>query len=262
MTFRSFSILYQSALPEWADELEMRTLPVRFATAAERQQLAEQATPEHPNPVRTSTLKTLTSLRDFLAPWPAPQTRKHLDTPAAWGKYTLVWMVSRLGLFERLIGFDNRWYMFSPTVGKDNTFPRARLFYADGSEQIVRIHGDPIDLNAYSHWNEDKIVNYERVITSESEREDECFAWCNLLSHRRGRNASGARLVKIRLFEVTYKLAPPGVDPHAWYERQMLLTPDRIPPGTTGPDANAKWQTGLDFYEFDAAEHKGWQLKN
>ncbi len=260
MTFRSFSILYPWT--SWAKELEMPVLPTRFPTAAERQRLAEQTTPEDPQPVRTRNLQTLTSLRDYLAPWPTPQTRQHLDGPSAWGKYGLTWLASRLGLFERVIGFDNRWFMFSPTVSDENAFPRARLFYADGSEQIERIHGDPIDLNAYSHWNEDKIVNYERVITPEAGREDECFGWCNWLAPRRARNGSGSPLVKVRLFMVTYHLAPPRVDPRVWYERQMLLTPDHVPPGTTGPDKESKWQTDPDFYEFDVAQHKGRSLKD
>ena len=52
--------------------------------------------------------------------------------------------------------------MFSPNVSRRKTMTRARLFYADGSERIVRIHGDPVDLNAYSHWNEEKVLDQYR----------------------------------------------------------------------------------------------------
>jgi len=258
MIFRSCSVLYPWR--RWAEELQMETMPRRLATAAECKDLGQQATPDNPHPVRDRTLESLTSLRRFLAPWPTPQTHTHLDNPSAWGKYSLVWMTSRLSLFEHVVGFNNEWPMFSPDVADIKTVARARLVYADGSERIVRSHADPVDLNAYSHWNEDKILNHELKVRWERSRKEECFGWCNWLAHRHPRNADGFLLVKIQLFEVTYRLAPPGCDASSWYKEQMRLTPDHVPSTPPGPDEKARWQTGPAFYEYDPAAREGRML--
>ncbi len=259
MTFRSFSVLYPWT--EWAAELEMRQLPLRFATLDERQRLARKATPEKPNPVREDDREALASLGEFLLPWPSAQTAQHLDSPRAWGKYTLTFLASRLELFENLVGFNNEWPMFSPNVSRRKYLTRARLFYADGSERIVRTHADPIDLNAYAHWNEEKVLDHELKVRDSVSNELECFAWCNLLSHRYRRNAHDSPLVKICLFEVKYDLAPPGVDYRAWYMEQMRLTPDHLPSEPPGPDEDTEWHTYADYYEFNVASHTGRRLK-
>jgi hypothetical protein len=260
MTFRSFSVLYPWS--DWASDLEMRRLPLRFASHEERQRMARRATPTNPTPVRDDDLEALQSLVEYLRPWPNAETARHLDSPTAWGKYTLTWLASRLGLFEDLVGFNNEWPMFSPNVSRRKTLTRARLFYVDGSERIVRIHGDPVNLNSYFHWNEEKVLDHELKVCDDSGYEDECFAWCNLLSHRYARNSSDSPLVKVRLFQVRYRLPPPGVDYRAWYNEQMRLTPDHVPSEPPGPDEDTQWQTEPDYYEWSAVARKGRRLKD
>lgn len=259
MIFRSFSVLYP--WNDWVGELKMRKLPLRFATREERQRLANQDTPDHSNPVQEDDWEALLSLGEFMLPWPSTQTAQHLDSPSALGKYTLAWLASRLGLFENLVGFNNEWPMFSPNVSRRKTLTRSRLFYADGTERIVRIHGDPVDLNAYSHWNEEKVLDHELKVCDDESYESESFAWCNLLAHRYKSNPKGSPLLRIRLFEIKYKLAPPGVDYRSWYLEQMRLTPDHLPSEPPGPDEETTWQTYPDYYEFNVLARTGRRLK-
>jgi hypothetical protein len=254
--FRSFTVLIP--WEDWAKELKMRTMPLRLSTAAERQRLARSASPDNPDPVTKDTLESLQSLHTFLTPWPDEKTSEHITTWTDAGKFTVIWLSSRLDFAENLIGFNQEWPMFSPNVGRHKTVARARLVYADDSERIVRNHGEPVNLNSYAHWNEEKVLDHELKVRG-SGSEDEWFGYCNLLAHRYPQNDSGSSLVKIRLFDVEFDLAPPGVDYRQWYLEQMRLTPDRLD-GSEGPDEDTKWQTKKDFYEFDVAQRSGQSL--
>jgi hypothetical protein len=256
IVFRSFSVLIP--WEEWAKELKMRTMPVRLATAAERQRLAKSASPDNPDPVTKDTLEALQSLRTFLTPWPDEETGENITTWTDAGKFTVVWLSSRLDFVENLIGFNEEWPMFSPNVGRHKSLARARLIYEDESERIIRNHGDPVDLNAYAHWNEEKVLDHELKVRAKG-AEDECFGYCNMLAHRYPRNNNGSSLVRIRLFEVDYTLPPPGVDYRQWYLEQMRLTPD-YPGDSPGPDLDTKWQTNKSFYEFDVKKWSGQSL--
>ena len=107
----------------------------------------------------------------------------------------------------------------------------ARLFYADGSDLVLRQTTEPEDYRHYWHWFQDKRGNYEGA--AEPGNDEGCFGYSNLLLHRYSHNASGSPLVKIVLFRVVVKYPRPGVEPMAHYAEQNRLT--ATPPPLAGP---------------------------
>jgi hypothetical protein len=245
IVFRSFTVLF--AWKEWAKDLRMRPLlPTRLATAQERAKLARNATPDRPDPVREDLMESLDSVWEFFKPWPGEKTRAWIRSPQDLGKWAYCWTASRLEFVENVLGINQEWPMFSPSVSKRKWVARARLIYADRSKVIVRTHGDPEDLTRYSHWFKEKVLDHELKVEDEEYRGEECLGYCNLLAHRHARNKAGKPLKKIRLFMVRYDLTPPGEDPRAWLEAQ------------TGPPENQQFP---DFYEYDVASRHGKFLK-
>jgi hypothetical protein len=240
IVFRSLSVLYPWA--DWADELDMRTLPVRLATRAELDRLSEKATPERPHPVADDVMESFDSLWDYAKPWPEARVRAKMRSWTDGGKWGLCWLSSRWDFVESVIGFNQEWPMFSPNVGTEKWFARSRLVYADGSERIVRTLCDPEDLTRYSHWFQEKILDYELKVKEGKGCADDDFGYCNLLSHRYPHSEAGAPLARIHLFIVYYKFPPPGEDARAWLVAQ------------TGPPPK---QIYRDFYVFDATTRNG-----
>lgn len=240
MVFRSFSVLWPTS--EWADKLDMRIMPRRLPTRAELNALSAQASEESPNPVREEVLLALDSVWEFFHPWPDPAARARIRTWPDFGRWTLVWLTSRLEFCENLVGFNEEWPMFSPSVARRKWVARARLQYADGSERIVRGLSDPEDLTRYGHWWEEKILDHELKVKEGKSRSSDNFGYCNLLLHRYPKSETGASLQTISLFVVRYDLAPPGVDAYEWLRNQ------------TGPPAK---QVYADFYRFDVRTRQG-----
>jgi hypothetical protein len=242
IVFRSLSVLFPWA--DWAgeSELDMRTMPVRLPTQAEMAGLAEKATTERPHPVADDVMESLDSLWDYWKPWPEARTRAKMRNWTDGGKWGLCWLSSRFDFVENVIGFNQEWPMFSPGVATKKWFARARLVYADGSDQIVRGLCDPDDLTRYSHWFQEKILDHELKIKEGKGHVDDNFGYCNLLSHRYPHNQAGSPLTRIYLFIVRYEFPPPGVDARAWLAEQ------------TGPPAK---QVYADFYVFDATTRNG-----
>ncbi len=238
MLFRSFSVLYP--WQDWADELDLTTMPRRLPTRAELAALPWRADTPQSNSIRGELRRTLDSLGDFVKPWPEASARQRIHSWADGGKWALAWTSTRLGFLEGLVGVNQEWPMFSPSVSRYKLIPRARLVYADGSEQIVRGKCDPADLTCYSHWWEEKILDYELKVApgGESKAEDN-FGYCNVLQHRYPHNDQGAKLKTIYLFIVRIEHPPPGVDARAWLTVQSGPPPQQIYP---------------DFYEFDVAQ--------
>jgi hypothetical protein len=241
MLFRGFSVLYPWA--DWADELDMRTMPRRLPTRAEWAELPAQATAENPDPRGDDLMRTLDSAWDFFKPWPEASARAKIRTWADRGKWALAWTSSRLEFAENLVGFNEEWPMFSPSVATVKHVARARLVYADGSERAVRGLCDPEDLTRYSHWLEEKILDHELKVSEGGEaRARSNRGYCNLLAHRYPRNDAGAELTTIFLYMVRYDLAPPGVDAREWLRRQ------------SGPP---RGQVMADFFRYDVATGEG-----
>jgi hypothetical protein len=242
-----FDIIYRSLsvlLPwsDWISDLDMKKYPRRLATREERERLAAQATADNPNPVLKETMLALDSIWEYWKPWPGPDTRDRMNSRQDRVKFALAWLTSRLDFVENVVGINEEWPMFSPGVSKRKWVARARLIYADGSQRIIRNHGDPEDLTRYSHWFEEKILDHELKVEDDERSIDEAFGYCNLLAHRYSRNDAGKELKTIRLFMVRYDFPPPGADARAFLAAQNGPPKDQVYP---------------DFYEYDVARRHG-----
>jgi hypothetical protein len=238
IVFNSFSVLWP--WNDWAKELKMRRLPVRLPTRAEIAELAGQATDDNPAPLREEVMLSVDSLWDYFKPWPGRATRAHMRTWKDGGKWALTWLTTRLGFVEEVLGVPEEWPMFSPSASRRKWVARARLIYSDGGERIIRGKCDPEDLTRYSHWFEEKVLDYELKV--KERRDDDNYGYCNLLMHRYARTDGGAELVRIVLYQVRYDLPPPDVNAHDWLEEQ------------TGPPPAQVYKA---FYEFDVPACRG-----
>src|SRR5262245_42842252 len=135
MVFRSFSVIWPTE--EWARELGMETMPRRLPTRAELDTLPLEADDYTPDPVQEELMLTLDSVWGFFKPWPEATTRARLRTWKDSGKWALAWTTTRLELVENVLGINEEWPMFSPSVSRRKWIARARRVYADGSERIV-----------------------------------------------------------------------------------------------------------------------------
>lgn len=244
LVFRSFSILIDRN-GKWPGELAMRTAPVRFDTRAEREGKLLRRTPGQPHPVVEDVMASFDSVWEFLKPWPGADTRARLYSWREGGKFVFCWLNTRLSFFENLVGINEEWPMFSPYVADEKECTRARLTFADGSTQIVRQRRDPEDPCHYSHWFEEKVLNYERLVSNEKGHMAYNQGYCNLLAHRYHNNAAGSPLVSIRLYTVTYKFPSPGEDAAAVLRAQRDMPADQVSP---------------DYYHYDVARRDGKKL--
>jgi hypothetical protein len=267
VTFRCYAILLP--IRDWTDQYDIRRYPVRLSTLDELAEKSSKATDGNPHPAVKDCLVTADSVWNYWKPWPDAATCDRIKTWDDGAKITACWLYGHIAFMEHLVAIDEGWKMFSPNVTSANYHTRARLFYEDGSDVVIRQTVEPDDYRHYSHWFKEKIQNYETRVDDDGETE--CFGYCNLLMHRHSHNASGSRLgpthliaqalgaqalapagppmgplvqvivaarvaesnrlVKIVLFQVKVKFPKPGVDPMAHYEEQNRLTtsPPRQP---------------------------------
>ena len=240
IVFRSLSVLFPWT--DWARELDMRFLPSRLPTRAELAELSARDTPEEPNPGGEEVMQALGSAWRFWRPWPGEESRRRIRTAGDGGKFAFCWLCSRLEFVENVCGINEEWPMFSPNVSRRKWVPRARLVFADGSELVVRPAADPGDPTRYSHWNQEKVLDYELKVREGADHADDCFGWCNLLAHRHPRNEAGSPLVRVVCFQVRYDFPPPGADARAFLAAQAGPPPEQVYP---------------DFYEYDVATRHG-----
>jgi hypothetical protein len=244
MAFRSLCVLVPWR--RWMRELEMRGMPQdRLPTQAERAELEGKRAADNPRPVFDRVMLSADAVWEYLRPWPDATVRPKITSWPDAGKWAVCWVNSHLEFAENLVGIRQSWPMFSPNAAREAYVTRARLIYEGGGTRVVRHHGDPEDLNRYSHWHQEKVLDYE--LRAENDDEDVCAGYCNLLAHRHAHNDAGAALKTIRLYAVRIDLPPPGTDPHAFYLEQMERTRDE-PRGEQVRD---------DFYEYDVARRSG-----
>jgi hypothetical protein len=282
ITFRCFSIL--DPFDDWRHDYGIQSYPARLSTPAEREKLAHKTSDDNPHPVLEDFMTSADSVWNYCKPWPDADTRPKIKSWTDGAKVAGCWFNTRLCFVEHLCAIDEGWPMFSPSVDWEHFLTRARLFYDDDSDVVLRQTTEPDDYGHFSRWFNDKRGNYERRA---KENDDEgCQGYCNLLAHRYGQNAHGAKLVKIVLFRIKVVVPPPAADPVAHYAEQNHLTanPPRLPgqyrsdrarpavlivggaAGLTGGRAVRKnaqvWtpQVFADFYEFDVASGKGTML--
>jgi hypothetical protein len=225
MVFHSFASLtgYHLLL----GELGLEHFPKALPSHAEIERLSSEET-DNPSPVLRRFGESFAAVAAYLNPWPSETVRPHLQSWPDKGTYLLCWIASRLDFYESLIGTTQHWLMYSPSVVSEYTLPRMRLLFADGSTRDVRQAADPPDLTHYSHWFQEKTLDYEyRVL----DRLDSRLGYCNLLAHQYRTSETGAPLTTIYLYAVTYRFPAPDEDAAA------VLRAQNGPPGwdKTGP---------------------------
>jgi hypothetical protein len=228
LTYRCFSVLYP--LDDWRSDYGMRSYPRRLSTPGEREELARKTSDDNPHPVLEDVMLTADSVWDFMKPWPDADTRPKIKSWSDSGKVAACWLNTRLCFVEHVCALDEGWPMFSPSVASEHVFARARLFYHDDSEEIVRQTSEPADYGHFWRWFNDKRGNYERRAAYNDD--NGCQGYCNWLAHRYTYNAHGEKLVKIVLFQIKVVVPPPGTDPVAHFAQQNRLTAD--PPRRAG----------------------------
>jgi hypothetical protein len=248
IVFRSLGVLLP--WPDWSEELAMERTPRGLPTRAEMSDLAKNAAPDGPDLAVEEVFRAFDSVWDFLRPWPGRETRAKLEDGLDWGKWSVAWLSSRFEFIECLVGFDQEWPMFSPSVAKERWLARARLSYADGSVEIIRQNADPEDLTCYSHWFQEKILDHELHVRANRRRAASCQGYCNLLAHRHSTSAAGSSLQRISLYDVCIKYPAPDEDPAAVLRAQN--NEKDLPADQIGPV----------FYIYDVAKWQGkWALQ-
>jgi hypothetical protein len=239
LVFRPLTVVFPCQ--EWRDELEVDHYPRRLPTQAELAEMADGSE------VSQELWRTADSLWEYARPWPGSESRARLRSGTDWGAWALTWTASRFEFAENLVGFNQEWAMFSPTVASERRLTRARLTYADGTEREVRLRVDPVDLAHYSHWFMEKIQDHELHVRDRDSRIPDCAGHCNLLAHRYPTSASGASVETIHLFEVVYRFCPPDEpDPAAYLRAQT-----GPPPGQIFPD----------YFVYDVATRQGRRIE-
>jgi hypothetical protein len=240
LLFRTFAVLYPWRT--WATKLDTRRFPATgFPSKGEQRKILENAEGDRAA-LRERWFEAFDSLWLYMRPWPGPNDRPQLTSRTAYLKWHLVYANSRLAWVENVIGFDQEWPMYSPSVGSETTIPRARLVYADDTQRIVRVRADPEDLTCFFRTALYKSTEHELMVSNDENYADEARAFCNLLARRHPTNEDGAEVVEVRLFSVTYVFTPPGEDPREWMKKQ------------TGPPAD---QISPDYYSYDVRSRRG-----
>jgi hypothetical protein len=245
---------------EWCAQFGIEELPPPLPSPAERSALRANVGPDNPAPVRAAWLRTAGSMVDYLKPWPSSETRAKIESPLDGVKSVACWIHGRLLFVERLAGVTEDWNLYAPGVRTAIGHVRARLTFSDGTDAVLLLSAEPADYTHFNHWFEDKINNYDGMVMYGDAQS--CWGYCNQLAHRYAQNPSGAALVRIVLFKVALRLAPPGVDAKAHYleQHRLTLSPPRNPMGYGSDQTRAAAQVLPDFYEFDPLTKAGWML--
>jgi hypothetical protein len=232
MVFHSLAVL--TPYRDWCKELDIETFPEELPTVKEMTDLADDPNNDHPSPATDRLMDSFDSAWTFFRPWPSSKTRRKLHTWNEGGKFVICWLTTRLGFLEQVVGFEQKWTMFSPSVGKGDTLVRARLVYADGSVRLVRTEADPQDLTHYSHWFKEKVLEYSTKLVEDN---DARLGFCNLLANRYPLSDHGAELLRIYLIKVYIPYPDPDEEDVAKFMRQY-----------NGPP---RWENKKPFWVYD-----------
>jgi hypothetical protein len=229
------SLVSLAPYERWAKELGMERFPDRLPTL-EEWRTAETPVNQRSNGERL--LRSLQSMGHYFKPWPSAAARTgmtrratarraaHAGGQGLWvgdwadrGKFALCWVGTRLQFQQNLVGLDESWLMFAPSVLKSEVAVRFRLVYEDGTETVVHTLTDPEDLTHYTTHRllSEKILQYSSKLVSERSRR---LGYCNLLAHRHPTNAAGSPLVQILLVKIEYIFPGPAEDAKAFLAAQ------------------------------------------
>src|SRR5690606_525076 len=140
---------------------------------------------------------------------------------------------SRAEFLGRLIGVDERWTMYSPTVGKVRTVVRAVLRYEDGSTMEARARTEPRDLASYFRPFAQRRLQCDINLPN---MEGVRLGWARYLTRNYSTNHPGAPLKSADTYTVSYNLPEPG----AAYGKHWR-------------SANGRRVTAAPFWRFDVA---------
>lgn len=212
MVFHSLANVFDYS--EWRSELAMTSSPKPLPSWPE---ICEITDTGKGTPVSERWMETLDSAWDFARPWPGKESRTKIDSWEKTGAWVSYWLGTRIGFPEKLLGLRQDWSMFSPSVATKKQLARARLVFADGSTQTVRLSCDPVDLTCYSYFGNYRVMNYEDDVHSDGESRRGYF---NLLKFRYPTNQHGAQLDTIFLYTFTYRFPGPDDDAAAFLRAQ------------------------------------------
>jgi hypothetical protein len=205
MVFHSLASL--TPYRDWLeDDWKLDRLPRRLPTLEEIGELENKVGPDNPAPVSDRFLASLDSVWVYFKPWPDKETRRKLTTWEEKSKFALAWLTSRLDFFEALAGTPQHWTMFSPNAAKRAFVARSVLVFQDGTRQEVRLTADPPDLTHYSHWFQEKVLDYELKVHNDW---DSRFGYCNYLKHLYKQNMKASPLEKIFIYKIKYRYPDP-----------------------------------------------------
>jgi hypothetical protein len=140
---------------------------------------------------------------------------------ASWLEYVAVWSHTRLEFLGRLIGVEERWTMYSPSVGTSRRVVRAILHFEDNSRLEVRSLAEPKDLTTFVRPFAQRRLQHDINIAN---LEDVRLGWARSLANNHRHNQHGSPLAAITLHTVKHHLAPPNVDSHEFWSIENLRT--------------------------------------
>lgn len=200
----------------WLKELGMHTVPYPLPAESERSDIAKgRSTSYHSLTERLA--DSGASLLRFFSPWPNADTAGRLKTYRDWFAYAAVWTHTRLEFLGRLTGVDERWTMYSPSVGTSRKVVRARLHYEDGSIRDVRSLAEPDDLATFVRPLSQRRLQHDVNLTNIAPLRE---AWAHRLAKTYPSNANGAPLLQVNLHWARHPFAPPTVNSEEYWQNE------------------------------------------
>jgi hypothetical protein len=200
----------------WRADLEMHTVPLPLPSQTERLQIAAGESPRFRS-IGGRWLASAGSVFRFFQLWPNARTAAHLEHASDWLRYAAVWGHTRLEFLGRIVGVDERWTMYSPSVGTSRKVVRARLHFGDGSTLEVRSLAEPSDLSGFWRSFDQRRLQHDVNLGN---LEEVRLGWSRWLARSHSTNAEGAPLVRIDLHFVKHPLAPPDEDARTFWRRE------------------------------------------
>lgn len=200
----------------WRTELEMHTVPLPLPSPTERMQIAAGESTRYRS-IGDRWLASAGSVFRFFKPWPSPRTAAHLEHAGDWLRYAAVWSHTRLEFLGRIVGVDERWTMYSPSVGTSRKVVRARLHFSDNSTLEVRSLAEPSDLGDFWRPFDQRRLQHDVNLANLDELR---LGWSRWLARSHSTNTEGAPLLRVDLHLVKHPLAPPNEDARAFWRRE------------------------------------------
>lgn len=223
----------------WRVQLEMHTVPLPLPSRAERAQITAGDSPRYRS-LAERWVASASSVLRFFQPWPTARTAAHLEHTGDWLRYVAVWSHTRLEFLGRIVGVDERWTMYSPSVGTSRKVVRAVLHFHDGATVELRCLAEPQDLSRFLRPFAQRRLQHDVNLGNLAEVR---LGWSRWLARTHAVNVGGSPLTRIELHFVKHALAPPSEDARAFWSRE-----------------NARPIVEPPFFRFDVATDTGSSL--